>query len=151
MNLSHTITVPASRARVWDFLMDIPRVSKCIPGVEKVEPLGDNKYRGSIKQSVGPIRVTLDGTLNVVEADEAAGRAALQGEGADKRINGAARAKITMSLRELSPAETELTVDTDVNILGKLGEFGGAVIKKKADQTMDQFAKNIRNEIGSGQ
>jgi carbon monoxide dehydrogenase subunit G len=54
---------------------------------------------------------------------------------------------MTMSLRELSPTETELTVDTDANIGGRLGEFGGAVIKKKADQTMEQFAQNIRAEL----
>src|SRR5262249_20172073 len=150
MNLTHKITVPASRDKVWSFLMDIPRVSRCILGVEKVEDLGDNRYKGTAKQSVGPIRVTLDGVLTVVEADEQAGRASLAGEGADKRIGGAVRAKIAMSVAELSPSETELTVDTDVNVLGRLGEFGGAVIKKKADQTMEQFAKNISTQIGAG-
>jgi carbon monoxide dehydrogenase subunit G len=150
MNLHHQITVPAPRAEVWSFLMDIPRVGKCIPGVEKVEPVGDNRYQGTVKQRVGPIGVTLEGTMTIVEADEQAGRAAMTAEGADKRIGGAVRAKMTMSVRELSPSETELTVDTDANILGRLGEFGGAVIKKKADQTMDQFAKNIRAQVGAG-
>jgi len=147
VNLTHKITIPAPRDKVWNFLMDIPRVSKCIPGVEKVEPLGDDKYQGTIKQRVGPIGVTLTGVLSVVEKDEAAGRATLQGEGNDRKIGGLVRAKMAMSLRELSPNETELTVDTDANVGGRLGEFGGAVIKKKADQTMEQFAKNIRAEL----
>ena len=149
MNLSHRITIPAPREKVWSFLMDIPRVGKCIPGVEKVEPQGNNRYQGTVKQRVGPIGVTLEGTMTIVEADEQAGRAAMTAEGADKRIGGAVRAKMTMSVKELSPSETELAVDTDANILGRLGEFGGAVIKKKADQTMEQFAKNIRTEIGA--
>ena len=150
MNLSHKITVAAPKAKVWDFLMDIPRVGKCIPGVEKVQAMGENRYQGTVKQRVGPIGVTLEGAMQIVEADEQAGRAAMTAEGADKRIGGAVRAKMTMSVRELSPSETELTVDTDANILGRLGEFGGAVIKKKADQTMEQFAKNIRTEVGAG-
>ena len=149
MQLSHKITVPASRDKVWDFLMDIPRVGKCIPGVESVEPLGDNKYKGTVKQRVGPISVTLDGVMTIVEADEQAGRAAMTAEGSDKRIGGAVRAKMTMQVRELSPNETELSVDTDANIGGRLGEFGGAVIKKKADQTMEQFAKNISTQVGA--
>ena len=86
MNLTHKITVPATRGEVWSFLMDIPRVGKCIPGVEKIEPVGDNRYQGTAKQRVGPIAVTLEGTMTVVEADEQAGRAALTAEGADKRI-----------------------------------------------------------------
>ena len=56
---------------------------------------------------------------------------------------------MTMSVKELSPSQTELTVDTDANIGGRLGEFGGAVIKKKADQTMEQFAKNIQKELAN--
>jgi uncharacterized protein len=150
MNLQHKITVPAPREKVWEFLLDIPRVGKCIPGVERVEPLGDNKYKGVVKQRVGPIGVTLEGTMTIVEADAQAGRAAMTAEGSDKRIGGAVRAKMTMSVRELSPNETELTVDTDANIGGRLGEFGGAVIKKKADQTMEQFAKNISAQVGAG-
>ena len=150
MNFHHTVVIPAPRDKVWQFLMDIPRVGKCIPGVEKVEPLGDNKYKGTVKQRVGPIGVTLDGTMTVVEADEQAGRAAMTAEGADKRIGGAVRAKMTMSVKEVSPSETQLTVDTDANIGGRLGEFGGAVIKKKADQTMEQFAKNISAQVGAG-
>jgi uncharacterized protein len=150
MNFHHTVVIPAPRAKVWEFLLDIPRVGKCIPGVEKVEPLGDNKYKGTVKQRVGPIGGTLDGTMTVVETDEQAGRAAMTAEGADKRIGGAVRAKMTMSVKEVSPSETELTVDTDANIGGRLGEFGGAVIKKKADQTMEQFAKNISAQVGAG-
>ncbi len=147
MQFTHKITVPAPRDKVWAFLMDIPRVGKCIPGVERVEPLGENRYQGVVKQRVGPIGVTLEGTMTVVEMDPQAGRAALTAEGTDKRIGGAVRAKMTMTLRELSPNETELTVDTDANILGRLGEFGSAVIRKKADQTMEQFAQNIRAQI----
>jgi uncharacterized protein len=150
MNFTHKITVPAPRDKVWAFVMDIPRVGRCIPGVEKVEALGDNRYRGTVKQRVGPISVTLEGTMTVVEADEQAGRAALTAEGADKRIGGAVRAKMNMNVRELSASETELTVESDVNVLGRLGEFGGAVIKKKADQSMEQFAQNIRTQVGAG-
>ena len=150
MEFHHTVVIPAPRAKVWEFLLDIPRVGKCIPGVEKVEPLGDNKYKGTVKQRVGPIGVTLEGTMTVVETDEQAGRAAMTAEGADRRIGGAVRAKMTMNVKEVSPSQTQLTVDTDANIGGRLGEFGGAVIKKKADQTMEQFAKNISAQVGAG-
>src|SRR5918911_5640881 len=134
MNFHHTVVIPAPRDKVWQFLMDIPRVGKCIPGVEKVEPLGDNKYKGTVKQRVGPIGVTLDGVMTIVETDEQAGRAAMTAEGSDKRIGGAVRAKMTMQVREVSPSETELSVDTDANIGGGRGGVGGAGGKKKGDQ-----------------
>ncbi len=55
-----------------------------------------------------------------------------------------------MQLNEISPNETELVMDTDAQIMGKLGEFGQSVMKKKADGMMQDFAKNISKKAQSG-
>jgi len=52
-----------------------------------------------------------------------------------------------MELKELGPKETELVVETDVNILGKIGEFGQPIIRKKADQMLQQFIDNIKRQL----
>ena len=54
-----------------------------------------------------------------------------------------------MELKELSADETELTVETDVNILGKIGEFGQPIIRKKADQMLTKFIDNIKKELAA--
>jgi len=74
-------------------------------------------------------------------------RAALRAEAADRRAAGAVRGKSTMQLKKLGPDETELSVETDVNILGKIGEFGQPIIRKKADQMLNQFIENIKKEL----
>jgi len=133
---------------VWAFLLDIPRVGKCSQVVERVESLGDNRYKCIVKTRVGPVGAdilrTYEGTMTIVEADEQAGRGAMTAEGGDESSGGTVRGKMTMSIREVSANATELTVDTDANIIGgRLCELGGAVIKRKADRMMEQFAKNI--------
>jgi carbon monoxide dehydrogenase subunit G len=36
-----------------------------------------------------------------------------------------------------------MDIQTDANVMGKLGEFGQAVIRKKADQIVHDFANNL--------
>jgi carbon monoxide dehydrogenase subunit G len=67
----------------------------------------------------------------------------MRAEGRDKGIGGEVTANIVITLVERGPDSTELVVHTDANVLGKLGEFGQPVIRKKADTIMKAFAENI--------
>jgi carbon monoxide dehydrogenase subunit G len=60
---------------------------------------------------------------------------------------GAVRGKTSMQLRELSAQQTEMEMETDVSILGKIGEFGQPIIRKKADQMLGQFVENIKKQL----
>ena len=40
-------------------------------------------------------------------------------------------------------------METDVNILGKIGEFGQPIIRKKADQMLNTFINNIKKELAA--
>src|SRR5207302_318985 len=63
MLLEHRITVPARADRVWAFMMDIPSVSRCVPGVGDVTRIDDQTYAGIMSVRVGPIAVKLDGRV----------------------------------------------------------------------------------------
>ena len=71
----------------------------------------------------------------------------MSAQAADQRISGLIQARLTMNLQELSSEETRLTVETDVNLFGKIGEFGHAMIKKKADQMMAEFAGQVAARV----
>jgi carbon monoxide dehydrogenase subunit G len=76
-------TIPAPIDRVWDFLMDVPAVSKCVPNVEKFEQSGENVYEGVVGVKVGPISVHLDGRITVTEQDRDNWTAGMVGEATD--------------------------------------------------------------------
>ena len=147
MILDQHVTVNAPVEKVWDFLMDIPAVSRCVPGVESVERIDDDTYLGSLKVKVGPIGVTLSGKVSIVERDRAALRSRMNVQAAEKRLNSAVSAHATMTLVERSATETEVNIHTESSILGKLGEFGQAVMRKKADQIVAEFARNMAREL----
>ncbi|MBV8151537.1 MAG: SRPBCC family protein [Candidatus Eremiobacteraeota bacterium] len=150
MTFRHTVELPADRTRVWTFLMDVPRVAQCVPGLEQLEDLGDERYRATIKVKVGPIALALRSNLTIVERDAAAGRSVLALDADDKRAGGAVTARIEMTLSEKSSATTELTIVTDAQVLGKIGNFGQPIIRKKADQTVNEVGENLRAALAAG-
>lgn len=150
MLIDHRITVAAPPERVWAFMMDIPAVSRCVPGVNDVARIDDETYSGVMSVRVGPISVKLDGKVILAERDEAAHQARMDLQAADKRINGAVNAKMRMHLASAdSGAKTDVSIQTDANVMGKLGEFGQAVIRKKADQIVQAFANNLSAAVTS--
>jgi carbon monoxide dehydrogenase subunit G len=138
--------IPVARERLWDYLMDVPTVSRCVPGVGTVEAAGDNAYRGGIEVKVGPIRLSLQGTITVEEQDRAGWRACMRAEANDRRLGGGIRARLHLTLL---PAEagTRVRIDTDLAVLGKIGEFGQPVIRNKADTLLEEFARNLGSAL----
>ncbi len=151
MLIDHRITVPAPPERVWAFMMDIPAVSRCVPGLDNVSRIDDQTYSGVMSVRVGPIAVKLDGRVILAERDEAAHQARMDLQAADKRLNGAVNARMRMELASAGGGDrTDVAIRTDANVMGKLGEFGQAVIRKKADQILQEFANNLSAAVTAG-
>ena len=54
-----------------------------------------------------------------------------------------------MQLTARSPAETELTIETDTTFMGRLGELGQPLIRRKAQSTIEEFARNLSRELAA--
>jgi carbon monoxide dehydrogenase subunit G len=147
VKFTQTAQIPVARERLWDFLMDVPTVAKSLPGVESVNKIDDTTYQGALKVRVGPISLNLQGKIILEEQSKENWRAALRAEAKDRMAAGAVNGKTSMTLKELSPDQTELLVETDVNILGKIGEFGQPLIRKKADTMLKEFVENIKKQL----
>ena len=146
MIFSQECVIPVDRERLWDFLMDVPRVARCVPGVEHIEAVDAGGYKGRLGVRIGPIRLSLDGTVAVEDEDHAAWRARMRADANDRRLGGGIRARMSLAL---TPADhgTRLSIETDLAVLGKIGEFGQPVIRKKADALLEEFARNLREAL----
>jgi carbon monoxide dehydrogenase subunit G len=146
MTFIQQCVIPVERERLWDFMMEVPRVARCVPGVEAVEAMDTGAYRGSLKVQVGPIRLALEGVITVEERDRDAWRARMRAEANDRRLGGGIRARLGLTLVP-DDTGTHLTIDTDLTILGRIGEFGQPVIRKKADALLAEFARNLQSAL----
>jgi hypothetical protein len=147
VKFTQTAQIPVAREPLWDFLMDVPKVAKSLPGVESVNKIDDTHYEGALVVRVGPIKLNLQGKIILEERNRDAWRAALRAEAKDRMAAGAVSGKTSMTLKELAANQTELVVETDVNILGKIGEFGQPIIRKKADSMLKEFVDNIKKQL----
>jgi carbon monoxide dehydrogenase subunit G len=143
LTFTQECVIPVDRQRLWDFLMDVPKVGHCVPGVHAVEAVDAHAYRGGLKVQVGPIRLSLEGTITVEEQDRNVWRARMRAEAHDRRLGGGIRARLSLTLAT-AEVGTRVQIETDLAVLGKIGEFGQPLIKRKADALLDEFAGNLR-------
>jgi uncharacterized protein len=145
VRFAHSVSVPADRDAVWTFVTDIARVAPCVPGVEsvaRVEAPGGERYHGVMRVSLGPVRLALEGDVRLARRDDASGEADLHVTAADAQAGGSVEADVR--LRAVAEdGGTRLHIETDARVMGRIGEFGQPIIKRKADQTMAQFAENL--------
>jgi uncharacterized protein len=147
VKLSHTAVVKAPRARVWKLVTDVPAAARCVPGVAAVTPAGAGKYKGSLLVQLGPVRLVLDGDVALTATDEDAGRASVRADAKDSRLGGTVRATMDLALVDTDADTTELRITSDVQIAGRIGEFGQPVIQRKADQLMAQFTECLARTL----
>jgi len=147
MTFTQTCTIPASRDVVWDFLMQAENVARCLAGVEAFQQLDQDNYAGTLRVKVGPIALALQGTLQVEARDREQWHGAMRAEAKDRRLGGGLRAHLSMDLRDKGPAETEMSVTLEAHLLGKIGEFGQPVIRKKADAMLQEFAAQVSKQL----
>lgn len=131
--------------KVWEFLWDVEKLSRCIPGCENVKTLKEReKYELTVKDNVGPISVHFDLLADVKKMDPLQ-RIEVAMEGKDFKSGGVRQ---TMALA-LTPRgdETEIVFETDVNVFGRLGTLGYPFVKKKAEAVIKEFGENVKGAI----
>jgi carbon monoxide dehydrogenase subunit G len=131
--------------KVWEFLWDVERLSRCIPGCESVKTVKEReKYELKVKDSVGPITVHLD-LLADVKKLEPLKCIEIAMEGKDFKAGGVRQ---TMALELASKGnDTEIGFETDVNVFGRLGTLGYPFVKKKAETVIKEFGDKIKSAI----
>lgn len=137
------VAVPVSHA--WAVLTDVERIAPAMPGAQLKEIEGD-EYRGLVKVKVGPITASYNGAARFLELDEKAHRAVLRAEGRETRGQGNASATITAQLTP-SGSGTAVQVTTDLNITGKVAQFGRGVLADVSSKLLEQFVHNLETTV----
>ena len=142
--------VPASREATWELVMDIPKAASCIPGIKDITPDGEGKYQATLQARVGPMGMNLSGTITVLSQDADAGEAYFLVEANDRRVGGGIKTNMSMKVTAKSADETELEIIADTTFMGRLGELGQPLIRRKARNTLEEFSKNLSKLLSSG-
>ncbi|MET0915143.1 MAG: SRPBCC family protein [Jiangellaceae bacterium] len=148
MQLSNTFTVSLPVDQTWATFLDLERIAPCLPGAAITDVEGDS-FHGGVKIKVGPISAQYRGTATFVEKDESAHRAVISAKGKDVGGQGNAEATIIATLTPHGDG-TQVRVDTDLDLSGRVAQFGRGVIGDVTGRLLTQFAKNLEAEINAG-
>ena len=145
--IAKTFTIKAPPASVWEFLTDPERVAKCLPGAAITGKLDEKTWSGTMTVKVGPVQSSYKGKVVFEKLDAAARRAEIVAQGMDVRGKGGADLRLTSSVLEKAPGETEVTTVSRVNVTGILAQMGRGMIQDVSDQMFQIFSQNMRTEL----
>jgi uncharacterized protein len=149
VQLTNEFTVDASLDAAWSALTDIPRMAACIPGAEIDAAHGSN-YDGHVSVKVGPVGLTLQGSAVVVNQDDAAHTMVVRGAAKDRRGQGSAEATISITARD-DAGHTAVVVTTDLDLGGRIAQFGSGVITQVSGRIIKQFVSRLNTMITTGE
>ncbi|MFI7104237.1 SRPBCC family protein [Streptomyces sp. NPDC050161] len=150
MEFTHEFLVPTAPDDAWTLLTDVPRVAPCLPGAS-VTPAGDGTYEGAVTVKVGPIKVSYSGTATFTELDASAHRMVLDAGGQERSGKGSATALVTVQLAGEGPDKTRVVVSTELQITGKIAQFGRSAMADVGARLIGQFAANLEAVVGASQ
>ena len=147
MRFEGTVSIKASRAKVWDFLTDPQKVSGCAPGLEKLEIVEPGKkFRATTSVGFGSVKVRFVNDVEWLEMDppnlarmKAHGTA--PGSGVD--------AESSMTLTDGQGGATELAWTADVNVVGTVASLAARLMSGVTKKLTAAFFESVRKEIES--
>ena len=147
MEIAKTFVVQATPEAVWSFLIDLPRVARCLPGAAIGEKLDDKTSTGTMTIKVGPVSSTYRGKVVFERLDPAARTAEIVASGQDVRGKGGADLRLTSSLKPLPGGQTEVTAISLINVTGLLAQMGRGMIQDVSDEMFQIFSERMRAEL----
>ncbi|MET0584628.1 MAG: SRPBCC domain-containing protein [Candidatus Binatia bacterium] len=146
MQFQKEVEILAPREKVWQFIWDVDRFIACVPGCQEAKTIEPEKrYAATMVEKVGPFKVEFPTTIEVLEREELT-RIKAQATGADNKIGSRMKLDLDVHLREEGD-KTILSFVAGVDILGKLAALGHGIIKRKADQVLDEFAQAVKTKL----
>jgi carbon monoxide dehydrogenase subunit G len=144
MKLDGSYEVPAPRPTVWEAFLDPERLRQAIPGCEKLEALGNDEYRATLKVGVGGVKGTFEGKVRLFNKKPPESYTmSVEGSGGP----GFVRGETVITLTEI-PTGTRVAYTADLQVGGLIASVGqrmlGGVSKMMADKFFTKMGDLLR-------
>ena len=139
MELSDSFTVACPIDETWALLSEPERVARCVPGAHLTEIVGDD-HHGVVNVRLGVLVARFTGHATF-EHDLDRHRIIVKAQGDGNQ--GRAEAHITARLEALSNDQTQVNVDADLQLDGRLEQLGRGIITEVSSALTAQFGDNL--------
>lgn len=137
--------LPAPRERVWTVLMDPESLARCLPGCEKLEALGENSYRASLKIGIAAVKGSYSGSVRMADLDPPNSyRLTLEGKGAPGFVRGSARVVLVGR-----GDTTDFEYSGEIQVGGLIASVGQRMLQGLSTTMIHQFFTALEKEVRS--
>ena len=145
MILTGTFTFDGPRTRVWEILQDPEVLAKALPGTKTLTRVGEDRYQGVMKVSVGPVNAA-EFAIDVELKDKVPPQSfsmKIDGKGNVGFTKGTA----TVVLEEQPGPLTVMTYNSDVQIGGRIAVVGGRLLESVGKMMAKQALEALNAEL----
>jgi len=145
MKIEGAADIPAPRDKVWAAFLDPEILAQALPGCEKLEAIGPNEYRATMKIGVAAIKGTFEGKVKLSDLEPPNRyRMAVEGSGGPGFVRGAAG----MQLSDVDGG-TKVSYDADVQVGGLIASVGQRMLGGVTKMMLDQFFTRMTELLAS--
>lgn len=143
MEISGSYTFDAPSDRVWDLLMDPAVIWSCIPGCDRFEPDGEDRYNVTLTVGLAAITGTYNGTVVIADKiPRVSYRLVVEGQGRPGFVKGSS----AIVLRA-DGATTAVDVTGTVQTGGPIARVGQRLIGGVAKMMLDRFFACLKAKL----
>ena len=135
MKIEGSADIPAPRDKVWAAFLDPEILAQALPGCEKLEAIGPNEYKATMKIGVAAIKGTFEGKVKLSDLEPPNRyRMAVEGSGGPGFVRGEAG----MQMSDVDGG-TKVSYDADVQVGGLIASVGQRMLGGVTKMMLDQF------------
>lgn len=143
MEISGSYTFPAPPDKVWTLLMDPSVIAGCVPGCDKFEPDGEDRYKVSLTVALAAITGSYAGTVTLANKVEPQSYTLIaEGQGKPGFVKGSS----AISLRA-DGDNTIVDVKGDVQTGGPIARVGQRLIGSVSKMMLDRFFGCLKGKL----
>ncbi len=147
LKIEERFTIDAPAEEVWRFLIDPKRVVVCLPGAQLDSTDDDGAYHGAVKVRVGAVTVQYKGSMTFEELDHERRFVRMVGKGKEKGGAGSVMMTMESTVRELDGGGAEVTVESTVQLAGRIVRFGRGMIEVVSKEIFKQFTACLTEKL----
>lgn len=143
MDVTGSYTFAATPDAVWKVLTDPVVIAGCLPGCDRLEPIGADKYRAAMTLAVAAVSGNYTGTVSMMDKNPPHSyRLVVEGSGTPGFVNGEASIQLLAE-----GAGTTVRVEGRGNVGGLIARVGQRLLGSVSKMMMDRFFACLQGKI----
>ena len=118
-----------------------------LPGAELLEQQDERTFLGQIKVKVGPLAMSYKGKGTFTEVNEETHTVRMTGEAREVGGSGSTKVMMVSVVTALENGGSAVSVEADINLVGRIVQFGRGMIEEVSRQMFRQFATCVKSRL----